>query len=296
MSLPAVSIVIPSYKAEHFEQCLRSAIGQTYPHIEILVSDNCPTDDIRDICARFPGVIYQRNSVIREQNVVSALFSAKGEYIKPLFDDDVLHPFCVERMVAVANELPEVELVFSASQVVDARNRRIETRRPFEASGSMPGRDLQRNMTLGMRNFVGEFTSILFRRRTLWAIGYQKLFSVGAHDCTRGLADVAAYVNLSASGSAFYVDEELSYFRRDPALPSNSNPQSNPYFGYCFSDYIDLLPAAHAMGVVSDEELLGMQEQVHGLYLSLHDTFEQIGQAFARYQTYVQSVKDSPRR
>ena len=293
MSLPKVSIVIPSYKAEHFEQCLRSAIGQTYPHTEILVSDNCPTEAIRDICARFPGVIYQRNSVIREKNVLSALFSAKGEYVKPLFDDDLLHPFCVERMVAVVNERPDVELVFSASQVVDAHNRRIETRRPFEASGSMPGRDLQRNMTLGMRNFVGEFTSILFRRGTLWAIGYQKLFSVGAHDCTLGLADVAAYFNLTAGGTAFYVDEELSYFRRDASLPSNSNPKSNPYFGHCFSDYIDLLPAAHAMGVVSDEELLGMQEQVHGLYLSLHGTFEQIGGAFERYQTYLQSVKDS---
>jgi hypothetical protein len=183
--------------------------------------------------------------------------------------------------------------VFSASQVVDAQNRRIETRRPFEASGSMSGRDLQRNMTLGMRNFVGEFTSILFRRSKLWEIGYQKLFSVGAHDCTRGLADVAAYFNLTAGGNAFYVDEELSYFRRDPALPSNSNPKANPYFGNCFSDYIDLLPAAHAMGVVSDEELLGMQEQVHGLHQSLHGTFEQIGRSFERYQNYLQSVKDS---
>lgn len=291
MSLPKVSIIIPSYKAEHFEQCLRSAIGQTYPHTEILVSDNCPTEAIRDICARFPDVIYQRNSVIREENVLSALFSAKGEYIKPLFDDDLLHPFCVERMVA-AIERPDVELVFSASQVVDARNQRVEIRRPFEASGSMTGRDLQRSMTLGMRNFVGEFTSILFRRRTLWAIGYQKLFSVGAHDCTRGLADVAAYFNLTARGSAFYVDEELSYFRRDATLQSNSNPTANPFFGHCFSDYIDLLPAAHAMGVVSDEELLGMAEQVHGLYLSLHGTFEQIGRSFERYQTYSQPLKD----
>jgi cellulose synthase/poly-beta-1,6-N-acetylglucosamine synthase-like glycosyltransferase len=83
MSLPKVSIVIPSYKAEHFEQCLRSAIGQTYPNTEILVSDNCPLDAIRDICARFPGVIYQRNSVIREANVMSAFFTAKGERRHP---------------------------------------------------------------------------------------------------------------------------------------------------------------------------------------------------------------------
>jgi glycosyltransferase involved in cell wall biosynthesis len=292
MQFPKVSIVIPSYKAEHFEQCLRSAIGQTYPNTEILVSDNCPTDAIRDICARFPGVIYQRNSVIREENVLSALFSGKGELIKPLFDDDLLHPFCVERMVAALQGREDVQLVFSATQVIDARNQRVETRRPYEASGSMSGLDLQRSMTLGMRNFVGEFTSIMFRRSTLWQIGHQRLFAVGPHDCTLGLADVAAYFNLAAGGAVFYIDEELSYFRRDPTLQSNSNPNANPNFGYCFSDYIDLLTAGHATGAITSAELLASQDQVHAVYLSLRGVFDQIVRSYERYLAYLQPLKE----
>src|SRR5471030_3366682 len=79
MSLPLVSIVIPSYKASHFEACLKSAIGQTYPHIEIMVSDNCPTEAIKEICARYGShVIYQRNPERGEQNVLTSLFCAKG--------------------------------------------------------------------------------------------------------------------------------------------------------------------------------------------------------------------------
>lgn len=292
MHYPKVSIVIPSYKAEHFEQCLRSAIGQTYPNTEILVSDNCKTEAIRDICARFPGVIYQRNSAIREANVLAAFYSGKGELIKPLFDDDILHPFCIERMVAALQDRPDVELVFSASQVIDAANRRIETRRPYEASGSMTGRDMQRDMTLGMRNFVGEFSTILFRRDTLWRIGPKALFAVGPHDCTHGLADVAAYINLAAEGSAFYVDEELSYFRRDPVLQSNSNPNANPNFGYCFSDYIDLLWAAHAQGVVTTEELVAKRDQVHGVFEALRGVFAQIPPAYERYLAYLATLKD----
>ncbi|QBE64023.1 glycosyltransferase family 2 protein [Pseudoduganella lutea] len=292
MPFPKVSIVIPSYKAEHFEQCLRSAIGQTYLNTEILVSDNCPTEAIRDICARFPGVIYQRNSVIREENVLSAFFSAKGELVKPLFDDDILHPFCIERMVAALQDRPDVQLVFSASQVIDARNGRTETRRPFEASGSMTGLELQRSSTLGMRNFVGEFSTILFRRSKLWEIGPRKLFVVGPHDCTHGLADLAAYFNLAAGGTAFYIDEELSYFRRDPVLQSNSNINANPNFGYCFSDYFDLLLASHATGVISNDELLATQEQVRGAWESLRGVFTQIGDSYERYQTYLQPLKD----
>ncbi len=292
MPLPKVSIIIPSYKPEHFEQCLRSAIGQSYPNTEIMVSDNCPTEAIREICLRFPDVIYQRNSVIREENVVSAFFSAKGELIKPLFDDDILHPFCVERMVAITQQHPDVQLVFSATQVIDAHNLRVETRRPFEASGSMSGRDMQRDITLRMRNFIGEFTSIMFRRSKLWEIGPHRLFTVGGHDCTLGLADLSAYINLASGGSAFYIDEELSYFRRDPTLQSNSNPNANPNFGYCFSDYIDLLPASHATGAITDEELLAAQAQVQGAYESLRGVFAQMQPAYDRYQAYARALKE----
>lgn len=291
MSLPKVSIVIPSYKAEHFEQCLRSAIGQTYPNTEILVSDNCPTEAIAEICARFPQVIYQRNCVLREENVLSAIYSGKGVFIKPLFDDDILHPFCVERMVAAMHNRPELQLVFSASQVIDANNMRTEVRRPYQASGSLTGRDLQRVCVMGLQNLVGEFSTIMFRRSKLWEIGWHRLFQVGRHDCTRGLADLAAYFNLTEGGEAFYIDEELSYFRQDQRLQSNSNYFANPNFGYCFSDYIDLLPASYELGVITREELLGTEERVAATYARLREVFPQMPEAFARYQAFLAPLK-----
>lgn len=292
MPLPKVSIVIPSYKPEHFEQCLRSAIGQTYPNTEILVSDNCPSESIRDICTRFSGVIYQRSSVIRGDNILGALYGAKGTYVKPLFDDDLLHPLCVERMVAAMEGNEDVQLTFSASQVIDARNMRVELRRPYEASGSMSGLDLVRSMTLGMRNFIGEFSSVMFRRAALWRIGPHNLFSFGSHDCTNGLADVVAYFNLAENGTVTYIDEELSYFRRDPTLQSNSNPQSNPNLGYCFSDYIDLIPAAHETGKITTAELLATQEQVDAAQQSLRNIFTQITPAYERYEAYLKNWKE----
>jgi glycosyltransferase involved in cell wall biosynthesis len=228
MTLPTVSIVIPSYKAAHFESCLRSAVGQTYSQTEILVSDNCPTEDIRQICSRYPGVIYQRNPVTGPDNVLASLYSGRGQLIKPLFDDDILHPFCVERMVAVMQADPRVELAFSASQVIDIDNQRTETRRPYTASGHMTGAAMQQSMALGMRNFVGEFSSVMFRRATLWNVGWKELFRLPGHDYTRGLADVAAYCNLARNALVFYIDEELSYFRYDQRLQSIPIPMPIP--------------------------------------------------------------------
>ncbi|SFV13537.1 glycosyltransferase family 2 protein [Pseudoduganella namucuonensis] len=293
MSFPLVSIVIPSYKPGHFEQCVKSAIGQSYPHLEILVSDNCPTEAIKEICAKYPQVIYQRNPHMNDKNVMSAFYSGKGHFIKPLYDDDILHPFCVERMVASMSMDPAIQLVFSASQVIDADNLRIETRRPYTVSGSLPGLQVQRSMALGMRNFIGEFTSIMFRRDKLWDIGWKDLFCMGGHDFTFGLADVIAYCNLVKDGAAFYVDEELTYFRRDQRLMSNSNPASNPNFGNCFSDYIDLLVVTHKEGMITDDELRGMEEQVVAVTARLTGVFTQMAPAQARFQDYARTLKSN---
>jgi glycosyltransferase involved in cell wall biosynthesis len=287
MGLPLVSIVIPSYKASHFEQSLKSAIGQTYPNIEIMVSDNCPTEDIKNVCDRYAQVIYQRNPALRDKNVLSAFYSGKGDLIKPLFDDDILHPFCVERMVATMNMDPEVQLVFSASQVINIDNERVAPRRAFEVSGSMPGRDLQRSLVLGERNFVGEFSTIMFRRERLWEIGPNRLFHYGAHDFTLGLADVAAYVNLAGDDKVFYIDEELSYFRKDKRLQSNSNYRNNTGVGRCLSDSIDLLIESYDAGVVSFEELQSLQERVDGIPAELNGVFPTIGASQQRYREYL---------
>jgi glycosyltransferase involved in cell wall biosynthesis len=286
MSFPLVSIVIPSYKPAHFEMCLRSAIGQTYPNTEILVSDNCPTEEIKEICKRFPGVIYQRSTAMREQNVLSAFYSGKGEFIKPLYDDDLLHPFCIERMVASFQSSPEIELVFSASQVIDIANMRVEARRAFESSGVMSGIDMHRYMVLNLRNHIGELTTVMFRRAKLWELGWHKLFVRGSHDFTKGLADIASYINFTENGSVFYVDEELSYFRHDQRLQSNSNAHSNPFFGNNFSDYIDLAVSAHETGAITTEELIGLHETLVGVNQRLGAVFPQMGEAFARYTAY----------
>jgi glycosyltransferase involved in cell wall biosynthesis len=295
MSAPLVSIIIPSYKAGHFEQALRSAIGQTYPHIEILVSDNCPTEEIRDICAKFPRVIYQRSPITGSENVSSALFSGKGEFIKPLFDDDLLHPFCVERMVAAMALHPQIELVYSASQVINIDNQRVTPRRPFPHSGMLGGRDLARMLVLSGANVVGEFTSILFRRKRLWDIGHRDIYLLGGHDFRRGLADVALYCNLALPGQSYYIDEELSYFRRDAALASNSNPAANPLFGLAYSEGVDLVLAAHRDGWIDDADLAGRQHEVRNL-LAAQGGYPQVVEACARYEARLAALGGSDHR
>jgi len=288
MSLPLVSIVIPSYKPAYFEQCLRSAIGQTYPNIEILVSDNCPTEEIREICKKFPGVIYQRSTAYKIENITSALYSGKGMYIKPLFDDDILHPFCIERMVAAAKISDDIELVFSASGVIDAENVTIRKRCPYQSHGIIPGNDLYRAIVL-LYNVVGEFSSIMFKRQTLWMLGLKRAFKLGDHFFTRGLADAAFYCNIARGKSAYYLNEELSYFRYDVRIASNSVPAANPDWGFVLSDSFDLRRAGHMEGIISTPELLETQEISRREFEKGRDYF-QVATSYKNYVDYIKTL------
>lgn len=262
MQTPLVSIVIPSYKPDCFEQTLRSALGQTYLHTEIVVSDNCPTDAIEKICATFPMVQYRRNPVVGGRNVLTTLYAGTGTYIKPLFDDDLLHPFCIERLVGMLEAQPSAGLAFSASATIDNANRRTGTRQLGIDTALLSGRDLQRRMVLNFVNVIGEFSTIVYRRQDIMRIEPDQLFHYHGKDYVAGLADVAAFLNLCAHRNLCYSSEELSYFRHDTNHQSNSNPAANPNFVNCVTDWVDLLLASYQLGVISARELADSQTTV----------------------------------
>ena len=50
IDVPAISIVIPMYNAEKYiAECLDSILAQTFDDYEVIVVDDCSTDNSRDI-------------------------------------------------------------------------------------------------------------------------------------------------------------------------------------------------------------------------------------------------------
>ncbi|MEB0041381.1 glycosyltransferase, partial [Pseudomonas sp. MH10] len=63
-----VSIAIPAYKAIYFEASIASALSQNYDEIEIVICDDCPTEEIAIIVERIQKtshwpIRYFRNEV-----------------------------------------------------------------------------------------------------------------------------------------------------------------------------------------------------------------------------------------
>lgn len=103
--LPLVSILVPVYNGEdHLEECLYSAINQTYHNLEIIVVDDGSTDTSPEICRKLQGIdtriVYLRKSnggVSAARNL--ALQNATGDYFVFLDADDILECTMVEKLI-----------------------------------------------------------------------------------------------------------------------------------------------------------------------------------------------------
>lgn len=134
---PLVSICIPTYNGTQFiAEAMDSAIQQTYPNLEIVVSDDTSSDDTLNIIETYktkteiPIHIYHHKRAGIGDNWNNCIKNANGEYIKFLFQDDLLEPNCIEKMATVLNSNVEVALVASKRVfIVDLNRKDKETER-----------------------------------------------------------------------------------------------------------------------------------------------------------------------
>lgn len=96
---PLVSIIIPVYnKATFVRETLESALGQTYPNVELILVDDGSTDGsfeiLKEYYAKYPDkiqLIDQENQGVSVATNVG-IAAAKGGYIQFLDADDILSP------------------------------------------------------------------------------------------------------------------------------------------------------------------------------------------------------------
>lgn len=103
MNHPLVSIIIPAYNAVHLlEETVASALGQSYPNVEIIVVNDGSTDATTSLFADFEKEGIRCYS--KKNNGASAarnygVDKANGEYIQFLDADDLLHKDKIKRQI-----------------------------------------------------------------------------------------------------------------------------------------------------------------------------------------------------
>ena len=106
-SIPLVSIVVCTYNgSEYIREQLNSLLIQSFPIYEIIVQDDCSSDDTWSILEsyreRYPTLfkIYRNdNNLFWNQNFYSAILKCSGDYIALCDQDDIWEPNKIEIQV-----------------------------------------------------------------------------------------------------------------------------------------------------------------------------------------------------
>ncbi len=117
-----VSIIINNYNYERFiSDAIDSALSQTYQNIEVIVVDDCSTDNSREIITGYGDKvipIFHHENGKQAAAFNSGFAKSKGDIIIFLDSDDYLFSNAVERIIAVWK--PDLAKVHYRLQVVDS--------------------------------------------------------------------------------------------------------------------------------------------------------------------------------
>lgn len=209
-----ISCVIPLYNAEKYIiETLNSLVNQTYPLDEILVIEDCGSDQSADIIKKYS----KKHANIRliqqpfNQGVSAArnrgLQEARNEWVLMMDADDLAHPELLKKEVELLqkhkNTFPKPVFVHPGYIQINSEGYIIE-------NSEFRGKQYQ---------FKDLFGSILVRNHIITSSGgllnKDLVIQLGGYKTNLAISeDVELYLRLATKGIFLYLDELYIYYRR----------------------------------------------------------------------------------
>ena len=235
-----MSVCLPLFNgAEFLLDALLSLEHQTYKDLEVLVSDDGSTDESVNIYNNFVKSsslemrFYQNSGLGIAGNCNFLANKANGDYLKFLFQDDILEPNCLEKFINSVNHYNDVSLAFSDRAILLESRSNQECQNIFNGCRDLANKwsnilEFQSGKTLledpnllkGPINKIGEPSNTFISRKAfIGSGGFDSQFSQ--------LLDVDLWFRLMISGNIVYINEKLSKFRIHDSQQSIFNLKQN---------------------------------------------------------------------
>ena len=122
---PTVSVVIPVYNyGAYLASCVRSVLSQPGVDVDVLLLDDCSTDDSLAVARRLADEDTRVRVIAHQANrghiptVNEGMAEVSGEYIVKLDADDMLTPGSLARSTAFLQAYPSVGFVYGLPKVI----------------------------------------------------------------------------------------------------------------------------------------------------------------------------------
>lgn len=128
-----VSVIIPNYNhANYLNQRIDSVLNQTYQNFEIIILDDCSTDDSRTVIEKYRNHPKVKHLVFNKNNSGSTFLQwekgislANGNYIWIAESDDYSSNIFLESLVSIINQHDNIGLAYCGSETVDENGKKL---------------------------------------------------------------------------------------------------------------------------------------------------------------------------
>ncbi len=217
-----ISVIVPNYNhAQYLEQRIESILNQTFQDFELILLDDCSTDDSKKIIEQYrehpkvSAIIYNASnsgSTFIQWNL--GVEVAKAEWINIAESDDFSDPEFLKTLATVIQSDQEIVLAYCQSNQVDKNsiikgNWEEQTKKypspKFNTHFIMNG-DAFINACLLKENVIPNASAVVFKKSAFIEIGKARI------DIAK-CGDWYVWIRLLLLGSVTFVPEALNNFR-----------------------------------------------------------------------------------
>ena len=220
-----VSIGIASYNnASYIEQMLESVMNQTYPSIELIIVDDCSTDNSVEVITNWLArtsypAIFVRHAT--NQGIVKAFnecrANAHGEYVSWVGSDDALAPDMIAKTVTeFEHQGTDCAAVYADCRIIDSSGCEIAPSFLKYFNPAFADNPPQSNLIVPLLN--GFYLPTLTT-----TIRHSTLDSVGEYDLSLYSEDLDMWLRLSRHFKFAYLPANLGAYRVHNASAMNTN-------------------------------------------------------------------------
>lgn len=225
-----VSVIIPNYcHAPYLKQRIDSVLAQTYSDFEVVLLDDCSTDNSREILESYRSHPRVKQIVYNDCNSGSAFaqwqkgFSLTGgEYVWIAESDDYADPTFLERCVAALDADPSCVIAHTLSRTVNADGQPIGH---LHGVGH-PARTVNGRLFvirhLLRRNELYNASMVVFRRSAIPA--------AEAYNGFRYAGDWLFWMLMALQGNVTTIFEPLNAFRRHETATTSAGERTGDLY------------------------------------------------------------------
>lgn len=240
-NFPVVSVILPNYNhSVYLEERITSILNQTYQDFELILLDDCSTDNSKDILLRYKDHPKVSSLIFNEKNTGNTFLQwdkgirlAKGRYIWIAESDDIADMTFLEFTIPALEQNPDATMCLTGSILIDEHSQRLKRSRDrWRETGKVKvfdGAEYVKH-NLMYRNYVYNASMVVFRRNVYDRLdkSFQRLRCAG---------DWQFWAEVAYEGDVIEVRKKLNAFRQH----LNKVTSKSKYTGDGIADSIDVM-------------------------------------------------------